>query len=124
MGNELHLETAYIMKRRISGTETEIVALNAEVKNKNVVIFDDMIRSGSSLIHAAEAYKNAGANNIYVVTIHGVFVAGAIEKLKTCGLIKRILCTNSHINTQKIDDDFIEIYDISEIFSEEFIGKA
>lgn len=76
------------MKRRISGTETEIVALNAEVKNKNVVIFDDMIRSGSSLIHAAEAYKNAGANNIYVVTIHGVFVAGAIEKLKTCGLIK------------------------------------
>mgnify|MGYP003022752299 FL=1 len=57
MGNELHLETAYIMKRRISGTETEIVALNAEVKNKNVVIFDDMIRSGSSLIHAAEAYN-------------------------------------------------------------------
>ena len=34
MGNEQHLETAYIMKKRISGAKTEVVALNAEVKDK------------------------------------------------------------------------------------------
>ncbi len=118
MGNELQLETAYIMKKRLSGSKTEVVALNAEVKDKDIVIFDDMIRSGTSLIHAAEAYKNAGANNIYVITVHGIFVSGALEKLKSCGFIKKILCTNTHANTHKINDNFIDVYDISKVISE------
>ena len=118
MGNELHLETAYIMKKRISGSKTEILALNAEVKNKDIVIFDDMIRSGSSLIHAAEAYKNAGANNIYVITVHGIFVSGSLERLKLCGIIKQIFCTNTHANTQNIKDEFVKVYDISEVIAE------
>lgn len=115
MGNELHLETAYIMKKRLSGSRTEVIALNAEVKDRDVVIFDDMIRSGSSLIHAAEAYKNAGANNIYVVAVHGIFVNTALEKLKQTGLVKSVFCTNSHAKTQSIQDDFIKVFDISEV---------
>ena len=118
MGNELCLKTAYIIKKRLSGSKTEVVALNAEVKNKDVVIFDDMIRSGSSLIHAAEAYKNAGANNIHVITVHGIFVPGALEKLKSCGLIKQILCTNTHINANKTNDNFVKVYDISPIIAQ------
>lgn len=118
MGNELHLETAYIMKKRLSGSRTEVVALNAEVKNKDIVIFDDMIRSGTSLIHAAEAYKNAGAKDIYVVTVHGIFVPGALNKLKSCGFIKKILCTNTHINAQRMNDEFVTVYDISEVIAE------
>lgn len=118
MGNELHLETAYIMKKRISGTKTEVVALNAEVKDKDIVIFDDMIRSGASLIHAAEAYKNAGAKNIYVITVHGIFVAEALNKLKSCGVIKKILCTNTHVNAQNMKDEFVKVYDISEVIAE------
>ena len=118
MGNELHLETAYIMKKRISGAKTEVVALNAEVKDKDIVIFDDMIRSGTSLIHAAEAYKNAGANNIYVITVHGIFVAEALNKLKSCGVIKKILCTNTHVNAQNMKDEFVKVYDISEVIAE------
>ncbi len=118
MGNELHLETAYIMKKRLSGAKTEVIALNAEVKNKDIVIFDDMIRSGTSLIHAAEAYKNAGAKDIYVITVHGVFVPGTLDKLKSCGVIKKILCTNTHINAQKINDEFVTVYDISEVIAE------
>ena len=115
MGNELHLETAYIMKKRISGAKTEVVALNAEVKDKDIVIFDDMIRSGTSLIHAAEAYKNVGANDIYVITVHGIFVPGALEKLKSSGVIKKVLCTNTHVNAHNMTDDFVKVYDISEI---------
>ena len=118
MGNELHLETAYIMKRRLSGSKTEVVALNAEVKNKDIVIFDDMIRSGTSLCQAAESYKNAGANNISVISVHGVFVPGALEKLKSSGVIKKILCTNTHVNAEKIKDDFVKVYDISEVIAE------
>lgn len=115
MGNELNMDTAYIMKKRLSGTETKVLSLNAEVENRNVVIFDDMIRSGSSLIKAAEAYKNAGAKDVFVVSVHGVFVANALENIKTSGLIKSISCTNSHVNAVNLKDDFVKIYDISSV---------
>lgn len=113
MGNELHMDTAYIMKKRISGSQTEIVALNAEVKGRDVIIFDDMIRSGSSIIKAAEAYKNSGANNIHVICVHGVFVNDAIERFKNSGIIKSVSCTNSHPNVFANIDNFYKIYDIS-----------
>lgn len=115
MGIELHMDTAYIMKKRISGSETEIIALNAEVKGRDVIIFDDMIRSGSSIIKAAEAYKNSGAKDIHVVCVHGVFVNGAIERFKNSGIIKSISCTNTHCKTATINDSFIRVYDVSNI---------
>ncbi len=115
MGNELGLNTAYIMKKRISGSETVVEALNADVKGKNVIIFDDMIRSGSSIIKAAEAYKNAGAKDISVICVHGIFVNNAIEKLKNTGIIKALYCTNTHSKVQDIDDNFIKVYDVSKV---------
>ena len=118
MGNELGLNTGYVLKKRLSGNATEVVALNADVAGKNVVIFDDMIRSGSSIINAAQAFKDVGARDIYVVTVHGIFVPGAIKRLKDSGLIKSISCTNSHPNTQNIHDEFIKVYDISELLLE------
>ncbi len=115
MSNLLGLESAYIMKKRLSGSETEVIALNAEVKGKDVAIFDDMIRSGGSIINAAKAYKQAGAANIYILTIHGVFTEGSIDKMKNSGIIQGIYCTNTHANTQQITDDFVKIYDVSSV---------
>jgi ribose-phosphate pyrophosphokinase len=113
MGNELGLDTAYIMKKRLSGAETKVLALNADVKGRDVVIFDDLVRSGSSLIKAAEAYKAAGANDVYAVTVHGAFVKGALEKMEQSGLIKSVKCTNSHPNMQNINSKLLTIYDVS-----------
>lgn len=118
MGNELHMDTAYIMKRRISGSQTEITALNADVKERDVIIFDDMIRSGSSILKAAEAYKNAGAKDIHVICVHGIFVNEAIEKLKKSGLIKSLHCTNTHAKTTSLNDDFLKIHDIAKVIAE------
>ncbi|MBR2273380.1 MAG: ribose-phosphate pyrophosphokinase [Alphaproteobacteria bacterium] len=115
ISNHLGLESAYIMKKRISATETTVQALNADVKNKNVLIFDDMIRSGTSILNAARAYKTCNAKNIYAICVHGIFVKGALEKLKQSNLIKSIYCTNTHANVQNTSDNFINIYDISDI---------
>jgi len=115
ISNRLQIDSAYIMKKRISGSETVVEALSADVKKKNIIIFDDMIRSGSSIIHAAEAYKSIGAKDIFVVCVHGIFVKGAIEKLKDSDIIKKVYCTNTHSRTQHINDDFVKIYDVSDI---------
>ncbi len=121
MGNELGLDTAYIMKKRLSGEETKVLALNADVKGRNVVIFDDLVRSGSTLIKAAEAYKAAGAKDIHTVAVHGVFVKGALEKMERSGLFKAVKCTNSHPNTQNLSSDLLTVYDISAEFVKELL---
>ncbi len=117
LSNRLGLEGAYIMKKRLSGAETVVEALNADVKGKDVLIFDDMIRSGSSIINAAKAYKSIGAEKIYVACVHGIFVAGAIEKLQQSGLINGIMCTNTHARTNGLNDRFVKIYDISSVIT-------
>ncbi len=115
ISNRLNMPGAYIMKKRISGSETEVEALNADVKDCDVIIFDDMIRSGNSIINAAKAYKFIGAKNIYVVCVHGVFTPNALQNLRNSGVIKQVFCTNTHPNALANAGDFLKVYDISEI---------
>jgi ribose-phosphate pyrophosphokinase len=46
--------------------------VSAQVEGKRVVIYDDMIRTGGSLISAAQAYRDAGAASIDAIATHGV----------------------------------------------------
>ena len=117
LANDLGLQAAFALKRRLNGTDTEITAINADVEDKTVIIYDDMIRSGSSLINAAKAYKKAGAKEIFVITTHGIFVEGSVQKLKKSGVIEKIICTDTHANTQSINDDFVEVRSIASLIS-------
>ena len=102
LANSLGLESAFVYKNRISGSETKVTGINADVKDKIVIIYDDMIRSGSSIIKAVEAYKGKGAKKVYVTTSHGVFPNGAIEKLIGNKDIEEIYCLNTHSKVNEI----------------------
>lgn len=118
MSGRLGLDSAYIMKQRLSGEQTEVVALNANVSGRRVVIYDDMIRSGESVIQAARAYDAAGAREIHILATHGVFVDGAVERLKGSGLFKSLRCTNTHVNACRFAaDDFVKVYDITPVLA-------
>lgn len=118
LANDMGVNAAFILKRRLKDDHTEVSAINADVSGKTVIIYDDMIRSGGSIINAAQTYKNAGAADIYVITTHGLFVNNGISKLKNSGLIKKLVCTDSHVNTKEIQDDFVEIRTIAGLISE------
>jgi ribose-phosphate pyrophosphokinase len=116
LANELGVNAAFILKRRLKGDHTEVSAINADVAGKTVIIYDDMIRSGGSIINAAKTYKDAGAADIIVITTHGLFVNDGLQKLKTCGIIKKLICTDSHINTCQLrNDDFVDIRSLDEL---------
>jgi ribose-phosphate pyrophosphokinase len=53
LANDLGVNAAFILKRRLKGDHTEVSAINADVAGKTVIIYDDMIRSGESIINAA-----------------------------------------------------------------------
>ena len=119
LANDIGVNAAFILKRRLKGDHTEVSAINADVKGKTVIIYDDMIRSGGSIINAAQTYKNAGAVAIYVITTHGLFVNDGLQKLKACGLIEKVICTDTHKNIIAINDDFLEVRSIADLICKE-----
>jgi ribose-phosphate pyrophosphokinase len=114
---DLGVDAAFVYKRRSSGSDTEITGINADVNGKKVVLYDDMIRTGGSLVNAAKVYKDAGAKEIYVVATHGVFPKGSVERLENSKLIEKIIVTDTHPNALEAAQktDFIEISSISDL---------
>ena len=98
MANRMGVHGAFIYKKRLSGTETEVMAINANVANRKVIIYDDMIRTGGSLVEAAKAYKAAGAAEISVITTHGLFTNNALQKIADSGIINKITSLDTHPN--------------------------
>lgn len=117
LANDMGVTAAYVFKRRISGSETAVSGISAEVKGRRVVIYDDMIRSGSSLLGAAEAYLAAGATEISAVTTHGLFPGQALIKLRDSGLLSKVSATDSHPRVVELakDSDFLHVAPISGI---------
>jgi len=86
---------AIIDKRRVSPEKAEAMHIMGEVENKNVIIVDDMIATGSSLIEAVEALKKAGAKTIFAAITHGVLSGPAIQRIGQCKGLEKLLITNS-----------------------------
>ncbi|MFY7786976.1 MAG: ribose-phosphate diphosphokinase, partial [Thermoflexibacteraceae bacterium] len=93
LANDMQVEAAFVYKRRTSGSETQVTGVNADVKGKTVVLYDDMIRTGGSLLQAAKAYKDAGAAKLFVIATHGIFPNQAVEKIRNSGLVEKIAVT-------------------------------
>lgn len=118
LANEMGINAAFVFKRRISGEETLITSISADVNRKDVVIYDDMIRTGGSIVNAAKAYKEAGAEEIYVVATHGLFNNNGLDRIINSGLVKKVVCTNSHPNAMKLQDTFLRVKSIAGLISE------
>jgi ribose-phosphate pyrophosphokinase len=113
LANDMGVNGAFVFKRRISGETTEITSINADVKDKTVIVYDDMIRTGGSLINAAKSYKDAGAERIFVITTHGLFNNNGLEKIKNSGLVEKVVSTDTHYNVTQIQDDFLQVKTIA-----------
>ena len=96
MAHDLGVDAAFVYKRRLSGERTEVSGVSAHVRGKTVVIYDDMIRTGGSLLGAAAAYRAAGATDVAAVTTHGAFTPGALARMEESGLLSAIAATDSH----------------------------
>ncbi len=79
---------AIVDKRRIDADKAEAMNILGEVKGKNLVIIDDIIATGGSLMEAAAALKKAGAKDICAMITHGVLSGDVFEKLENSPLKK------------------------------------
>lgn len=74
--------------------KSEALAMIGDVKGKNVLIVDDMIDTGGTIVNAAKFLKNQGALSVRLAIVHGLFSGDAIEKLETPS-IEEIIVTDT-----------------------------
>ncbi|HDN75565.1 MAG TPA: ribose-phosphate diphosphokinase [Acidilobales archaeon] len=81
MADELGLNYTILEKRRISAEEVIIEARDKVVSGKSVVIVDDIISTGGTMVEAFKALKNLGAKDIILTCVHPLLVGNALNKL-------------------------------------------
>ena len=84
---------AFLDKARAKGL-LSLGRVTGEVKGRVVVIVDDLISTGNTLLHAAKACLDGGATQVYAVATHGLFVGDA-NRLLAGDEFERIIITDS-----------------------------
>jgi ribose-phosphate pyrophosphokinase len=93
---------AMVDKRRSAGVVSGGDLLAGKVDGANVLLFDDLIASGLTMVRAAQTLREAGSRQVIAVAAHGLFMAGACEALTDPG-IAAIAVTNS-VPTFRVPD--------------------
>ncbi|MDG1481421.1 MAG: ribose-phosphate diphosphokinase [Myxococcota bacterium] len=120
LANDIGVDPSFVFKRRLDGERTEVTAVSAQVAGRTVVIYDDMIRTGGSLIGAARAYKSSGAKQIFAITTHGIFPGDALDRIRESELFERIISTDSHPRAAEVaaeHPDFLSVISLAGVLS-------
>ena len=91
----LNASLAIVDKRRASPEKTEVMHILGEVKDKNVVMVDDIVATAGSLVEAVAGLKSFGAKGIYAAATHGVLSGPARERVNACKDLMELVVTNS-----------------------------
>jgi ribose-phosphate pyrophosphokinase len=85
---------AIVDKRRKGKNEVEILHVIGDVKDRNVIVVDDIIDTAGTLINTVIALKEAGAQRVFAGCVHPVLSGPAIDRINGSP-IERIFCTNT-----------------------------
>jgi ribose-phosphate pyrophosphokinase len=112
---DLGCDLAIVDKRRISGEQTVIENMVGEVKNRDVVLVDDMVSTGGSIVDAARIVKEKGARKVFIVATHAVLCGNAVERLNTAAVEKILFADTIPLAGKKIAR--LEIVSIAQLLA-------
>ncbi|RAX57324.1 ribose-phosphate pyrophosphokinase [Helicobacter monodelphidis] len=90
----LNLDLVIIDKRRERANVSEVMNIIGDVKDKSVILVDDMIDTAGTMFKAAEALKKNGAIQVLALGTHPVFSGHAMERIKEDAL-DGVIVTNT-----------------------------
>ena len=118
VASRLCVNAATIFKNRNSDCEIDTMNLMGNVKDKHVIMIDDILDSGGTACKSCELLKKHGAKNVYFMASHGLLSGRALQNINESEFTKVIL-TNTVPHKQEVyDNPKIEIIDVSWLCSE------
>ncbi len=112
-----HIPIAVIDKRRPMSNQVEVVNVIGDVKGKNVLIFDDIIDTGNTLVVAAKSLKQLGAKQIMACATHAVLSRDAVQKLENSYISKVIVTDTIQLAPEK-QSKKITVLSVSKLLAE------
>ena len=100
------INTDFIALKKSRNRKTGKVVIQSskvDVRGKDLILVDDIISTGGSIVKAAQFVKKQKCKRVFVACTHGLFVEDAEKKIKNAG-VSRIISTNTiPRNTSKVD---------------------
>jgi ribose-phosphate pyrophosphokinase len=115
--DRLKTELVVVDKKRSGPESVEAMHLIGDVKGKDVLIPDDMIATGGTLVQAAKFLKAKGANKIFACMTHGLFSGTAVEKIANSP-IEEIVVTDTIPQDERKGMKKLTVLSVSELFGE------
>jgi ribose-phosphate pyrophosphokinase len=82
-------------KQRFADDRVSISSVIGEITGRDVIVLDDEIAKGSTVLELLERLRELGPRSIRVACTHGLFAAGALKRLSEQEDILEIVCTNT-----------------------------
>ena len=115
--SKIDVPIAIIDKRRPKANVSEVMNIIGEIKDKNVILVDDMIDTAGTIVNGAKALKERGAKNVYACCSHAVLSGPAIERIQN-SVIEELLVLDTVPLTPEKQIDKIKVLSVAPIFAE------
>jgi ribose-phosphate pyrophosphokinase len=117
----LNADLAIIDKRRSAPNQAKAMAVIGDVKDKVVVILDDMVDTAGTLTEAVHALKEEGAREIHACCAHAVLSGPAIERITRSEMKSLVVTDTIPLNENAVACGKVVVISISELVGEAII---
>ena len=114
----LGCDIASIFKSRVKDNEVNVMKLIGSVKDKVVIMVDDIIDTAGTACSAAKLLKEEGAKEIYFFCCHGLFSRNALERIEDSVFTKVIVTNTIPHSSNVMNNPLIDIIDVSWLCAE------
>ena len=113
----LHTEMALLNKKRVEHNVATVTEFIGNVEGKNVLVVDDLVDTGGTLVKGVKVLKDKGASNIYVACTHAVLSGNALEKIEESPITK-IFFTDSIQQPLAFQSDKFKVLSLASLFAD------
>jgi len=118
-----NIQIAIVDKRRTGPNQSETMGVLGNVEGKNIVIIDDMIDTGGTIVKAAKALQEKGAKKIIVAATHGLFSKG-FAHFDEASHIDQVVVTDSIPGVYDIKSKKLKIISLDKVLSHSIQATA
>ena len=113
----LDIPLAIVDKRRPKANVSEVMNIIGDIKDKKVILVDDLIDTAGTIVNSAKALVERGAKEIYACCTHGVLSGPAIERIAKSEIKELVVLDTIHLPpTKRIDK--IKILSVAPVFAD------
>jgi len=114
---KLQTSVAIVFKRRPRPDVNEVSEVVGDLEGKTAIIIDDMISTGGTLVKASEAILRRGATSVITCATHGIFAAGAAQKLIDSP-ISEVIVTDTIPVPMEIRNEKIKVLSVGKLLAD------